>query len=422
MAKRKDLPQAGMLQGLKVLCSGVAMVVPGAAAILAEMGADVIQVENSLIMDIPRANGGWAWEVLHRNHRSISLNLKEDEGREIFRKLLVDSDIWLESSKAGTYNKYGLSDEEVWEVNPKLVIAHFTGFGLTGVPEYVRRPSYDGTAQAFSGLMYWNGFPDMPLRLKPYTGDVVPPMQIAYSVLAAYIAAQRTGKGENLDIAHFECLVKMQHIYPLQYFNDNFVYPRTGNTEDAIMKGYNCYKCSDGQFILMTLTGMTCCRNAADLFCPGDPDFKYTGAHFAPNTPQGEKIEKGAADFCAAHTSDECEKIFSESFISACKIYTPDDMLTNEQYLAREVWMEHYDPFLGRDLKHYAPFPKAKNNPGVIWRGSPTIGMDNEDILEDIGYTKEQIADLYSKKVIVRDDRTGPQIRDEMLAKMRGKK
>ena len=160
--RRTDIPQFGPLQGVKVVHSSISIAGPFCAQLMADMGADVIWIENPKAPDIARGGGfhqGWSVELNRRNMRSMALDIPSEKGREVFLKMLAATDIFIEASKGGQYDRWGLSDEELWRANPALVIVHISGFGQAGEDSYVSRASYDPIAQAFGGLMYVNSLP-----------------------------------------------------------------------------------------------------------------------------------------------------------------------------------------------------------------------------------------------------------------------
>ena len=150
-------PKFGPLSGVKVINAALSVAGPFAAQLMAEWGADVLWLENVKTRDIVRNGTGYFAEAERKNERSMPLNIPTPEGKEILFKLLKETDIYIEASKGGQYDRWGLSDEVMWEANPKLVIVHISGFGQTGLPEYVRRGSYDPIAQAFGCYMQYNG-------------------------------------------------------------------------------------------------------------------------------------------------------------------------------------------------------------------------------------------------------------------------
>jgi len=208
--------QFGSLQGVRLVSTGSLVAQPFAAALAAEMGAEVIQIERPgegdaawrhLGMQLPTKDGtgqaATTWIQERRNEWHATLDFSQPEGRELFLKLLKSCDIWMESSKPGSYSKWGLTDDVVLQANPKLVIAHVSGYGQSGHEDYLGRASYDMIGQAFGGLMYQTGFPDPdpPVRANPWTADYITALFCLWSSLAGYISAQRTGKGQVIDVS-----------------------------------------------------------------------------------------------------------------------------------------------------------------------------------------------------------------------------
>ena len=183
MAGLKDFPKFGALSGLKILDSGSNIAGPFAGGLLSEAGATVIHFEAPKKPDNQR--GWYGYPQNHRNQLSMVADIKTEEGREIFLKLIKWADIWVESSKGGQYDRLGLSDEFIWSINPKLAICHVSGYGQTGVPEYITKASYDAAGQAFSGYMSLNGI-DYSLKTNPYLSDYVCGLTTCWSMLACY--------------------------------------------------------------------------------------------------------------------------------------------------------------------------------------------------------------------------------------------
>src|ERR1051325_9732829 len=237
------VPEAfGPLQGLRVVSTGSLIAQPFAAALAAEMGAEVIQIERpgtgdavwrnvGMKLPTPDGNGQVAtsWIQERRNTFCVTLDLACPEGRELFLRLVRVADIWMESSKPGAYTKWGLGDDAVLAENPRLVIAHVSGYGQTGHPEYLGRASYDMIGQAFGGLMYQTGFPDPdpPTRAAPWTADYITSLFTLASSLAAYVHAQNTGRGQSIDVSQFECIHHLLSGTMVEYFANGFVRERT---------------------------------------------------------------------------------------------------------------------------------------------------------------------------------------------------
>lgn len=402
MAKRSDVPKFGPLQGVKVAHASQSIAGPFVCQMMAEMGADVIWMENSLVMDIARADTGMTIEQDRRNQRNISLNIPSDEGREIFFKIIKEVDIFLESSKAGQWDKWGLSDEVLWEHNPALVIVHISGYGQSGDPGYVGLPAYDSVGQAFSCLMQMNGFSDRPpVVAMPFLGDYLTAFMASSSALAALYNAKRTGKGESIDVAQFEAMMRCQLNYPLDELNYGIKFTREGN-HSLFRAGLGTYKCSDGEIHIFTV-GMGVLKKGLPFLGLefGSKEFPADQPVVLPNTPGGNLLEEKLVAFCSAHTVAEAEKELTAAGIPCSRIMDYQTAYNHPHYIARDVFTE-WDTVDDKHIIGMNVFPKLKNQPGKVWRGAPTIGLDNEDILADLGYSPDQIKELYEKKVIVR--------------------
>lgn len=401
MAKKTDIPNFGPLNGVRVVHCSQSLAGPFAASLMADLGADVIWVESAVGQDVSRIAPGMAAQLDRRNMRTIKLNVNTPAGKEVLLRLVREADIFLEASKPGQYKKWGLTDEVLWGENPQLVITHISGFGQWGDPDYVRRASYDPIAQAFSGVMYMNGLPgrrSAPAEVSIsdyYTGYMA-----AFASLAAYISAARTGKGDSIDVSQYESTLRCEAGWPLDIWNDSgrpFVQGK-GNNGNV---GFNSYMCSDGREVYMVIIGPALLKRLMALL-----DLPYNEGVFAgcinnvkEGTPAGEVLEKAIVDFCASRTSAEAEKAFAEAGLPCSRILSHKEMLDHPHYVARES-LTRWQRVDGGELTGQNVTPKLKRNPGRIWRGCPLPGMDNEDILGELGYTRADIEAMYAEGVI----------------------
>lgn len=401
MAKKTDIPNFGPLNGVRVVHCSQSLAGPFAASLMADLGADVIWVESAVGQDVSRIAPGMAAQLDRRNMRTIKLNVNTPAGKEVLLRLVREADIFLEASKPGQYRKWGLTDEVLWGENPRLVITHISGFGQWGDPDYVSRASYDPIAQAFSGVMYMNGLPgrrSAPAEVSIsdyYTGYMA-----AFVSLAAYISAARTGKGDSIDVSQYESTLRCEAGWPLDIWNDSgrpFVQGK-GNNGNV---GFNSYMCSDGREVYMVIIGPALLKRLMALL-----DLPYNEGVFAgcinnvkEGTPAGEVLEKAIVDFCASRTSAEAEKAFAEAGLPCSRILSHMEMLDHPHYVARES-LTRWQRVDGGELTGQNVTPKLKRNPGRIWRGCPLPGMDNEDILGELGYTRADIEAMYAEGVI----------------------
>ncbi len=397
-----SIPNVGVLEGVRVVHATQSIAGPFGPALMADWGADVIWVENPVGVDVVR----WMKTLVEqdrRNQRSISLDIPSPEGRKVFFELIKDAHIFIEASKGGQYQKWGLTDEVLWEQNPALVIVHVSGFGQDGDPDYVKRPSYDPIAQAFGGLMAINGFPDRPpIPSQAATGDIITALFVLGSALAALRKAEKTGKGESIDIAQYECLVRCQTGYPANYANNGIQFKREGSKR-AGQNGWGTYSCKDGKDVYVLIAGGGVLKKAiVELGLEyGSELFPQGVANVFTNTPGGDLFEEKLVEYFSQRTAEEVEKRFSEVGVPCCRIMEYEQMIDNSHYLARGTFTE-WDILDGSKFKGINIVPRFKNSPGQIWRGCPSTGLDNEAVLSEIGLSDEQISALYEKKVIDR--------------------
>lgn len=400
MNNETSIPAFGNLQGLKVVYSAVEIAAPVAAQLMAEWGADVTWIENTFSGDSMR-DTTYVKELERRNQRSISLNIFSDEGREVFLKLIEQADIFIESSKGPAFAKRGITDELLWEHNKSLVIVHVSGYGHYGVPDRVNRAAYDQTAQAFSGFLSQNGTEEQPMIANPYVGDYFTSLMVVGSSLAALYKTQKTGKGESIDVAMYEVMLRMGAYYMMDYLNEGILYPRPGARHQNLC-GIGVYKCKDG-FLSLCLYGAK--QNKALLeriglgHLWGTEEYPEGTSALWLDGPKAELIEQKLEQYLLTQSVDDVEKDFSEAKIAANKVLTFEELPTHPHYKAREAFIE-WETMEGKKCKGPNIFPKFKNNPGKVWRPMPTLGMDTETILTDLGYSKEQIQELADKGLI----------------------
>ena len=399
MAGIKDFPQFGALSGLKILDSGSNIAGPLGGGLLSECGATVIHFEAPNKPDNQR--GWYGYPQNHRNQLSMVADIKTEEGREVFFKLIKWADIWVESSKGGQYDRLGLSDEEIWKVNPKLAIVHVSGYGQSGDPSYVTKASYDAVGQAFSGYMSLNGTKEA-LKINPYLSDFVCGLTTCWTMLACYVSTMLTGKGESVDVAQYEALARIMDGRMMQYATDNISMPKTGNKDTQAVL-FSFYTCKDGRTIFIGMTGAEVIKRGFPLIGlpvpgTGDPDFPEGFTGWLINSPVGQRMEAAIEKFVSEHTMEEVESIMQANQIPCQRVYDLQDCLDDPHWQARETVTEWDDPMMGR-VKGLGLINKFKNNPSQIWRGAPLFGMDNRDILRDLGYSDEEIQNLYDKGI-----------------------
>lgn len=414
--RRTDIPQFGPLQGVKVVHSSISIAGPFCAQLMADMGADVIWIENPKAPDIARGGGfhqGWSVELNRRNMRSMALDIPSEKGREVFLKMLADTDIFIEASKGGQYDRWGLSDEELWRANPALVIVHISGFGQTGEDAYVSRASYDPIAQAFGGLMYVNSLPDMaPFPSSQDVGDVYSGYLGAAGALAALYRARETGRGESIDVAQYEAVLRSQGQNMMAELNTGNPIPHTPFPNAELVAGYGAYECSDGKHCVVMTLGPAVFKSVMEVLeLPyGTDEIPAGSARLYHNTPGGKMIDEAMVKFCAERPASEVERVFSEARVPSSLVYSYTDMKDNPQFQARETFTTY--PSARYEIDVIAPNvqPVLKNEPGLVWRSGVDSGFDNEDILRDFGFDEDQIEALRTDGIIGYREDSCPQL------------
>jgi crotonobetainyl-CoA:carnitine CoA-transferase CaiB-like acyl-CoA transferase len=405
--------QFGALQGVRILSTGSLIAQPYAAALAAEMGAEVIQVERPgdgdaawrhLGRQLPTTDGkgkvATTWIQERRNEFYITLDFSKSEGRDLFLKLIAVCDIWMESSKPGSYAKWGLTDDVVLQKNPKLVIAHVSGYGQTGHPEYLGRASYDMIGQAFGGLMYQTGFPDPepPVRANPWTADYITALFCLWSSLAAYIYAQRTGKGQSIDISQFEAIHRLLSGTMVEYFADGFVRSRSGNKATAFQP-YDAFQARDG-WVVIGAVGYSVFSRVCPVLGLDPNEEKWKIACTEVNSIEGIEFDAILRGWVAERTVIEVVETLNAAQVACCPIMNSKDMAEDPHYRARGVHREWEDLQAGK-VKGTGVTPFFSVTPGKIWRGSVPVGYDNEAVYTRVaGLAREDLARLKEKGVI----------------------
>ena len=241
----------GSLTGIRIIDLTRVISGPFCTQILGDHGADVIKVEPPGRGDIVRSQGNmvrgfsWYFAQFNRNKRSLTLDLRSEDGKAILHRLLEDADVLVENFRPGVMAKMGLPDETLRERYPHLVVGRINGFGSTG--PYRDRPAYDFIAQAMSGFMGVNGrADDEPMRAAPPLSDMIASQNLAFGISAALVRRERTGQGDIVETALTNGLISMMGYLAAEYFATGCVPQRTGN-DHPMLYPYGLFQASDGE-------------------------------------------------------------------------------------------------------------------------------------------------------------------------------
>ncbi len=426
------IPSFGPLAGMRVLLTGSIVAAPFAASILAEYGAEVIHVERPGIGDPYRSqapvikagegdtkfelagpetpaeekvSAGWIQEGRNKLSLSLELNMKIPKVKEIFLSLVKNCDVWLENMV--WIEKLGITEEMIFEVNPGIVIAHVSGFGrpqFGGVPEECDRPSYDPIGQAEGGWMYINGFPEPspPGYGSSFINDYLSAVFTVSGVVMAYHNAQKTGKGQVVDIAQVECMSKVLNDTFVNYFTLGRVKERVGNKIPIFQPG-NLFKTKNG-YLYLGAYGPYVYGRA--LTAMGIDVEKYShekagGSKEAIESELGLELSDLIEKWMLARTSEEGMEILKKHKVPCAIPRTAKDLAHSEHYIKRGNWVEYEDQTLGKTVTAFGFGPKMSVTPPKVWRGAPALGQDTDLILEKIaGYRPDEIQALKGKGYI----------------------
>lgn len=395
---------AGLLDGIRVLDLSRVLAGPYCGMMLADMGADVIKVEvpgrgDDARINYPIINGESAYFMnLNRNKRGITLNLKSEKGKEIFRKLVAKSDIVLENYRPGVMDKLGLGYEELKKINPAIIYGAVSGFGHYG--PYSQRPGYDIIGQAMSGLMSTTGWPGgAPTRTGTAISDVMGGISCCVGILAAYINRMKTGRGEKVDVSLVDSMVSSLEIINTLYLVSGKIPQRIGNRYEAIYP-YDSFEAKDGMLVigagnqkLFTIL----CKVMGTPELLEDPLFADNNLRVINHAELKPHVEAWLKD----KTIDEAVDILLEAGVPAAPINTIDRVARDPHIAgAREMFVEIEHPKAGK-FKITGNQIKLTEHKIDHFDPAPLLGQHNREILAEIaGLSDAEIDTLADEGVI----------------------
>jgi formyl-CoA transferase len=400
----QDEANRGPLKGLKVIEMGTLIAGPFCGQILGDFGADVIKIEDPKTGDpmrqwgrsLPKGLSPW-WPVIGRNKRSVGLDLRTPEGREIARKLIDRADVLIENFRPGTLEKWGMGYETLAATNPKLVVARVSGFGQTG--PYASRAGYGLIGEAMGGLRFVTGEPDRPpARAGISIGDSLTAMHAVMGIMMALHARERTGRGQMIDAALYESVLAVMENLVTEYDLTGYVRERSGSILPGIAPS-NVYPCAAGEMILIGGNGDTVFARLAEAMgrpeLASDPRYVSHAARGENQKELDEIIGAWTAGWKLGDLIDHLEA----AGIPCGRIFRAPDMLENEQYQARDAIVEVEHPVFGK-VKMQNAFPKMSETPGAVRWPGPGLGEHTAEVLSEVGLSTQQVEDLRAKGVV----------------------
>jgi formyl-CoA transferase len=402
------VPQRGALAGIKVLELGTLIAGPFCARMLGEFGAEVIKVETPGAGDPIRqwrvlkdGTSLW-WYVQSRNKQSITLNLKDERGREIARQLALEADIIVENYRPGVLEKWGLGYEQLRALNPATIMVRLSGFGQSGPMK--DQPGFGAIGESMGGLRYVSGHPDRPpVRIGISIGDSVAAL---HGVIGAMMALRHRdatggrgkGEGQMVDVALYEAVFNLMESTVPEYDHAGVVRERTGGALPGIVPS-NTYTTGDGQNIVIAGNGDAIFKRLMLAIGREDMANDPQLARNDGRVPRTQEIDDAISAWCSTQTIDSALEVLQGADVPAGKIYSVRDMMSDPQYLARGMFEQHQFED-GSPVKMPAVTPKLSATPGgTRWLG-PKLGQHTDEVLQGLGYSPADIAALRQDGVL----------------------
>lgn len=392
------------LAGVRVLELGSLIAGPYAGSLLAQFGAEVIKVESPGLGDPLRKwrklhNGTslW-WYTQSRNKKSLTLDLKTDEARDIVRKLAADVDIVIENFRPGTLEKWGIGWEQLSAINPSLIMVRISGYGQTG--PYRNRPGFAAIAECMAGLRYTSGFQDRPpVRVGVSLGDTLASLYGTLGALMAmYHLKVNNGKGQLVDVALYESVFAIMESLVPEYSVFGHIRERSGAALPGISPS-NTYLCQDGRYVAVAGNGDAIFKRLMRAIgrddLAEDPDL----AHNDGRARRNDELDQAIGDWTGSHDLDHVLHALEAAEVPAGRIYTAADIFEDPHYRAREM-IQRFELPDGQPIDLPGIVPKLEATPGnTQWLG-PELGQHTHEILKNLGMNNDEIEALRKRQII----------------------
>ncbi|QDI93128.1 CoA transferase [Salicibibacter halophilus] len=393
------------LEGVRILELGTLIAGPFSGRLLADFGAEVIKVEPPDKADPLRNWGqnkdgqGLWWPISSRNKKSITLNLRESDGQELFKKLVTESDVIIENFRPGTMEKWGLSYEQLASINPRIIMMRTSGFGQTG--PYKERAGFGSVGEAMGGIRHVTGYSDRPpSRIGISIGDSLAGLFATIGCLTAIYEREKSGYGQVVDTAIYESVFSVMESVIPDYLLAGYIRERMGNVLPGVAPS-NIYYTKDETYIVIGANSDTVfqrlCQAMDDPQLADHPDYK---THEARGRNQ-KKLDVLIEDWTKTFPAETALEKLKEHGVPSGLIYSAKDMVEDPHYNAREMIVNVDHPELG-DFPMPGVVPKLSRTPGKIKHpGTSEMGTHNELIYQELlDLGDEEVAELKRQKII----------------------
>ncbi|MEO5695211.1 MAG: CoA transferase [Usitatibacter sp.] len=368
---------------------------------LADFGAEVIKVEDPGKGDPLRdwrVEGVSAyWKVYARNKKSVTLNLREADGKALLLRLLEKADVLIENFRPGTLEAMGLGPEVLLARNPGVVVVRISGWGQDG--PYRFRPGFGTLVEGMSGFAARNGFEDREPVLPPLAlADMIAGLYGAFAVMTALRHRDAGGRGQVIDLPLLDPMFSILGPEAAIYQLTGAIRPRTGSRSNTAAPR-NVYATKDGRWISMSASMQAMVQRLYTALGVAwmleDERFKTNAARVA----HAEAAEQPIRDFIAAHTLAEGMAFFEKHEITAAPVYDIAQFMADPHVQARRILVDMPDDQMGTIPMH-APVPRLSESPGAIRRPAPALGEHTDEVLARLGIDAAALGELRQRKVI----------------------
>jgi crotonobetainyl-CoA:carnitine CoA-transferase CaiB-like acyl-CoA transferase len=405
MPHSETSPHPRPLDGIRVLELGQLLAGPFAGTILGYFGAEVIKVEPPGSGDpirqwrvVKNGTSLW-WRSLARNKKSVTLNLRTDEGRRLARRLARQSDVLIENFRPGTMEEWGLGPEALKTENPGLIYARISGYGQSG--PYASRPGYASVCEGIGGLRYVNGFPGQaPVRANLSMGDTLAGMHAVIGILLGLIQRGKgpRSQGQIIDVALYEAVFNLLEAVVPEYDGAGVVREPSGSTVTGIVPT-NTYRCRDGKYVIIGGNGDSIFRRLMRTAGRADMAEDPRLARNPGRVEHEQEIDDALSAWTATLDSRAVLERLKAARVPAGPIYSVADMLIDPHFQARGLFEQvEVD---GESLKIPAIPPKLETTPGCTdWPG-PAVGSHNPEIYGNrLGLNEAELERLRREGII----------------------
>ena len=382
------------LEGIRVVEAATLFAAPIAGMLLGDYGAEVIKIEHPRKPDPARGHGtGGLWfKALARNKRLATLDLSHPDGRELFLRLAVRSDVVIENFRPGTLERWGLGWDELRAANPRLVLARVSGFGQTG--PYARRPGFGTLAEAMSGFAALNGEPDGAPLLPPLAlADGVAALATAFAIMVALRAREETGRGQIVDTSLIEPLMTLLGPQVSAYDALGELQPRTGN-RSSHNAPRNVYRTADDEWVAVSASATSIADRVLRLVGRRDLVEQPWFATGAGRVEHVDEIDAAVAEWIAARPRDEVLAAFEAAEAAIAPVYDASD-LVNDPQLAAIGALTRVDDVLMTNV-----ISRLSETPGAIEHAGGAHGADTQAVFGELGVDAGELERLRAEGAV----------------------